>query len=43
LGISAGFNGLREKGKAHMSSRVGIGFNTAFLLVFAVLFLGGLF
>ena len=43
LGISAGFNGLREKEKAHMSSRFGVGLNTAFLLIFAVLFIGGLF
>lgn len=43
FGISAGFHGLREREKAHMTSRVGVGLNTAFLLIFAVLFIGGLF
>lgn len=43
FGISAGFNGLRERDRGHTTSRLGIGLNTGFLLLFAVLFLGGLF
>lgn len=43
FGISAGFNGLRERDKGHATSRLGVGLNTGFLLLFAVLFFGGLF
>lgn len=43
FGISAGLNGIRERDKSHFTSRLGVILNTGFLLLFAVLFFGGLF